>query len=136
MARRLIRNDGHAQLAAAGIVLLGALLVGSWHRGYSLRPWKAEIAAVPDALALLSGEPIVLVQSGLFPHAGYDERFKLLTPETLTDPRHKRAAVILARHVGAYPFEKEDLADFTELTPIRSMPGGIVAVRLSETPLR
>ena len=132
VARRVISNDGYAQLAAAGIVLSGALLVGSWHRGYSLRPWRAEIAAVPEALTLLSSEPIVLVQSGLFPHAGYDVRFKLLTPETLGDPRHKGVAVILAPHIGAYPFGKEDLASLRDLAPIRPMPGGLVAIRLSQ----
>jgi hypothetical protein len=48
----------------------------------------AETAAVPEALAQFSDEPIVLVQSGQFPHAGYDRRFRLLTRETLMDSRN------------------------------------------------
>lgn len=130
LARRFIANAGQAHLAAAAAILLGALLVGSGNRGYSLRPWKDEIAAVPEALARLADEPVVLVQSGLFPHAGYDERFKLLTPETLHDPRHAGAAALLARRVGAYPFKRKDLSCVGELPPIRPMPGGIFAVRV------
>ena len=136
VTRRLINNGGHAQLAAASIVLLGSLLVGSWHRGYSLRPWKASIAALPGALSTFSSEPIVLVQSGLFPHAGYDTRFKLLTPETLSDPRHAGVPVILAERNGAYPFKKEDLAGLRALPPIRALRGGLIAVRLPSAPGR
>jgi hypothetical protein len=135
LTRRIWGQEGRAQLAAAALVLLGSLLVGSWNRGYSLRPWKAEVAAVPGALALLSSEPVVLVQSGLFPHAGYDERFKLLTPETLSDPRHVGVAVLLAGRVGAYPFDKEDLSNLRRLAPIRAMPEGLVAVRLPAAPI-
>jgi Predicted membrane protein (DUF2079) len=80
VARRLLSDPGRAERAASVAVLLGALLVGSGHRGYSLRPWKAEVAAVPEAVAALAGEQTVLVQSGLFPHAGYDERFELSAP--------------------------------------------------------
>ena len=134
VTRRLMRNNPHAHLAAAGIVLLGSLLVGGGHRGYSLRPWNAAVAAVPEALALLSSEPIVLVQSGLFPHAGYDERFKLLTPETLNDSRHATAVVLLTERVGAYPYQGRNLARLRALVPSHPMPEGIVAVRLSGAP--
>lgn len=134
VARRLIKNDANAQVAAASIVLLGSLLVGSSHRGYSLRPWKAEIAAFPAALGQFSKEPVVLVQSGLFPHAGYDERFKLLTPETLNDSRHATAVVLLTERVGAYPYRRRNLARLRALVPSHRMPAGIVAVRLSGPP--
>jgi uncharacterized membrane protein len=131
LARRVVPNAGHAQVAAAAAVLLGPLLVGSGHRGYSLRPWKSEIAAVPQALAQLAGEPRVLVQSGLFPHAGYDERFQLLTPETLADPRNAGAVLLLARRIGAYPFDGWDVGRLSRLTSARAVPGGLTAVRLT-----
>jgi len=134
LARRVVTDVGHARLAAAVVVLLGPLLVGSGHRGYSLRPWKTEIAAVPQALAYLADEPKVLVQSGLFPHAGYDARFQLLTPETLNDPRNAGAVLLLARRVGAYPFRGKDVAGLIQMAPVRAMPGGLTAVRLSHPP--
>lgn len=132
LARRLVANDGHARLAAAAVVLLGPLLVGSGHRGYSLRPWRAEIRAVPQALAQMTGEPRVLVQSGLFPHAGYDPRFQLLTPETLADPRNSGAALLLARRVSAYPFDWKEVARLAALPPVRAEVGGLLAVRLAQ----
>ncbi|MPZ18036.1 MAG: DUF2079 domain-containing protein [Luteitalea sp.] len=134
--RRLVANAGHARLAAAAAIFLGALLVGSGDRGYSLRPWKSEVAAVPEALDRLANEPVVLVQSGLYPHAGYDERVQLLTPETLEDARDTRAVVLLAPDVSAYPFDPSDLADLTLLRPLRAMPPGILAVRLPEAHTR
>jgi hypothetical protein len=131
LARRVVTSPGHAQLAAAVAVLLGPLLVGSGHRGYSLRPWKAEIAAVPRAVAQLADEPRVLVQSGLFPHAGYDERFQLLTPETLGDPRNAGAVLLLARRIGAYPLFSKEVDRLSALPPVRDLPGGLIAVRLT-----
>ncbi len=136
LTRRLARTDAQAQIAAATLVLLGSLLVGSWHRGYSLRPWRASIAALPQALSTFANEPVVLVQSGLFPHAGYDERFRLLTPETLADPRHEGAPVILAERLGAYPFKREDLAHLRALPRIRDLPGRLIVVRLPGKPIR
>jgi hypothetical protein len=112
-------------------VLLGALLVGSGHRGYSLRPWKKEVAAVPQALAQLAAEPKVLVQSGLFPHAGYDERLQLLTPETLDDPCNTGAVILLAHRVGAYPFHGSAVAWLARLPVVQPLPGGLIAVRLT-----
>jgi hypothetical protein len=134
VARRLVTKVGTAQVIAGGAILVGALLVGSGNRGYSLRPWKREMAAVPAALARLADEPVVLVQSGLFPHAGYDGRIQLLTPETLNDPRHAGAAVLLAADVPAYPFRKFDLAGLLYRSPIHPMPAGMTAVRLSTLP--
>jgi hypothetical protein len=90
-------DPARLQIAAAAALLLGSLLVGVGHRGYSFRPWKRQIAAVPEALRRLADEPRVLVQSGLFPHAGYDERFQMLTPETLRDPENAGVAMLLAR---------------------------------------
>jgi len=135
VARRLLSDPGRAERAASVAVLLGALLVGSGHRGYSLRPWKAEVAAVPEALAALAGEQTVLVQSGLFPHAGYDERFELLTPETLNNRRNLGAVLLLSRHVGAYPFTPFDVDRLGQFAPAGAMPGGLVAVRLSQPPM-
>lgn len=134
LARSYVKRRGHAQVCAAGVILLGALLVGSGNRGYSLRPWRPEIAAVPEALGRLAGEPVVLVQSGLFPHSGYDQRHRLLTPETLDDPHHEGAAVLLAPGVSAYPFRRSHLTPLMDLPRIRRMPGGLTAVRLSKQP--
>jgi uncharacterized membrane protein len=131
LARRLVTNAGHAQLAAAVAVLLGPLLVGSGHRGYSLRPWKPETAAVKDALAQLGSEPKVLVQSGLFPHAGYDERFQLLTPETLADPRNAGALLLLARRIGAYPFFGTEMDRISRFPSAGALPNGLLAVRIT-----
>lgn len=129
LARRLVPQLRWASLACATLVLMGALLVGSGNRGYSLRPWRAEIAAVPDALARLSGESLVLVQSGLYPHAGYDARIQLLTPETLRNPRYAGAAVLIAPAIGAYPFRVDDMDGLGRLPPILAMRSGLLAVR-------
>ncbi len=130
-----------ARLVVAALLLGGAVLVGGTHRGYSLRSWKPEIAALPGALAPFADEPVVLIQSGLFPHAGYDGRFKLLTPETLHDPVHADAVVVLARRISAYPFNAKTpghdrhLAALFEAPSIRLMPPGLHAVRASALPV-
>ena len=134
LARRFFADFGRARLMAAALILLGAVLVGSGNRGYSLRPWRAEIAAVPDALSRLADERVVLVQSGLYPHAGYDERIQLLTPATLQDPHYAGAAVLMAPMIGAYPFDPHDLGSLHQLSPIRAMPGGLLAVRRPMAP--
>jgi len=135
LARRVIPEVRWAPLAAAALILMGALLVGSGTRGYSLRPWKAEIAAVPDALQQLADERVVLVQSGLYPHAGYDTRIQLLTPDTLRSPRYAGAAVLIARTVGAFPFRIDELDGLSRLPPICAMPSGLLAVRRPEAPV-
>jgi uncharacterized membrane protein len=131
LTRRFLASAGHAQLAASIAVLLGPLLVGSGHRGYSLRPWKPETAAVQDALTQLGAEPKVLVQSGLFPHAGYDERFQLLTPETLADPRNAGAVLLLGRRIGAYPFFGQEMDRISRFPSAGALPSGLLAVRIT-----
>jgi len=131
VARRLVGSEARAQALAAGAMVLGAILVGSWHRGYSLRPWKAEIAAVSESLAAFPHEKTVLVQSGLFPHAGYDERFKLLTPETLGDPANDGVPLILAPRVGAYPFRKSEVAEIVRRSGSSVSKSGIVTTTVS-----
>jgi hypothetical protein len=115
-----------ARWAAAALVVAGVFAVGS---GYNLRPWKAEIARVPEAMRLLGDEPVVLVQSGLYPHAGYDARVKLLSSVTLHDPALAGAAVLLARRVDAYPIDTNTLEPLLRETQIRPMPAGLVSVR-------
>jgi hypothetical protein len=116
-------------------VLLGALLAGATRAGYSLRPWKHETAAAPKAARRLHDEDVVLVQSGLFPHVGYDDRFRLLTPETLDDPRHAGAVVLLTPRLGAYPFSARSLTEsLAGRSPNGEMPDGLLAVRLPEGP--
>ena len=52
----------------------------------------------------------MLVQSGLYPHAGYEERVQLLTPEALLETQNAGVAVLLAPAISAYPFQSEDRA--------------------------
>jgi hypothetical protein len=123
-------DTARARMMASLAVLAGALLVGSTNAGYSLRPWKAEIREVGAAISDLSGERVILVQSGLYPHAGYDARVQLLTPETLRDPRNAGAAVMLAPGISAYPFHPGDLDDLAKLAPVRTAASGLIVVRL------
>jgi len=129
VARRISGGEGRARMCAAAILVAGALFVGVSDKGYSLRPWKAEIAATPDAVHALDGERIVLVQSGLFPHVGYDQRLQLLTPETLHDPGNDGAAILLAPDVSGYPFRRREIQALAQLKPIRPLAAGLVAVR-------
>lgn len=131
LAERLFPT-AQARLVSSMVVLLGALLVGSQTAGYSLRPWKTQLRAVPRALALLADEPVVLVQSGLYTHAGYGPRTLLLTPETLRNSAYTHAAVLVSRQVSAYPFAVDDLRPLFELQPIATMPDGLLAVRLQD----
>jgi uncharacterized membrane protein len=128
LARRFVRHR-RPPLWAAGIVALGALLVGSGRAGYSLRPWRAEVAAVPDAVSLLASEGVLLVQSGLYPHAGFSPRVQLLTPDGLRDPRNTDAAILIAPEAGGYPYSREELHRLARLPVIRQLPAGLVAVR-------
>jgi uncharacterized membrane protein len=130
VTRRIWKDPIRAQLVASAAIVLGALLGGLTDAGYSLRPWKAEISAVPSALAQLAGEPVVLVQSGLYPHAGYESRVQLLTPEALTNPQNAGAAVLLAPAISAWPIPNEELASLARLVPVGVMPQGLLVVRV------
>jgi hypothetical protein len=133
LSMRVMTNSGCTRIAAATLILAGALLVGSGNGGYSLQPWRSEIAAVPEALTRLATERVVLVQSSLYPHTGYDGRIQLLTPSTLHDPTHAGAAVLVAPAMGTYPFEVEDILSISQLPTIHSMRG-LVAVRIPARP--
>jgi hypothetical protein len=133
IARHLPIAPGRQRFVAAGVVLGSALLVGSSNAGYSLRPWRAEVASVTDALSPYSRERI-LVQSGLYPHAGYDARIELLTPEAVADPRRAGSLVLLGTSVGTYPFSNEEIARLRQLPAVAtSADSGLRLVRL---PLR
>jgi uncharacterized membrane protein len=116
---------------ASAIVVLAAMIVGP---GYTVMPWKGEVTAVPQAIERLSDERIVLVQSGLYPHAGYDERVQLLTPRTLRNPANIGAAALIAPRVSHYPFRRRTLACLAELPVIAPMPDGLMAVRVVPLP--
>jgi hypothetical protein len=128
LARRFVPRR-RALLWAAAIVVHGALLVGSSRAGYSLRPWRPEITAVPEAVSLLGSERVLLVQSGLYPHAGYSPRVQLLTPHSVRDPVNIEAAILIAPEAGGYPFSREELHQLARLPVIRQLPAGLVAVR-------
>jgi len=130
LTKRALASNCCSRVAASMLILAGALLVGSGDRGYSVLPWKTEVAAVPDALAQLADERLVLVQSGLYPHSGYDARIQLLTPITLHDSKSTGAAVLVAPAVGAFPFSVDDILKISQLPAIRSLPAGLVAVRI------
>ena len=129
IALRRFLLDRHWQLWAAAVVVLGALLVRSDTAGYSLRPWRREVAAVRDAAASLGSERVVLVQSGLYPHAGYSSRVQLMTREGLRDPRNAGATIILAPGVSAYPLSDDELAALERLPPVAHLSAGLIAVR-------
>ena len=133
LTRALTPDIGRAERLASGIVLSGALIVGSWYSGYVLRPWRPEITGVPEALRRLADEPVVLVESGLYPHAGYEQRIKLLTPETLQAASARGVAVLLAPAVSAYPLATAETNALYQRPPIGPMPTGLVAVRTSDT---
>jgi len=118
-----------ARVAASFAVVCGALLAGITNAGYSLRPWKPEVAAVPRIVASLTEERAVLVQSGLYPHAGYESRVQLLTKDTLRDPRYAGAAILLAPRVSGYPLTPDELAALSRLPVVTSTPDGVLIVR-------
>ena len=130
LTRRLLGSEDRAQLAAAVLVLSGALLVGAGSRGYSLRPWKPEVAAVPAAVRMLHNEPVLLVQSGLYPHAGYEPRVKLLTREALADAQRTGAAILISPRINAYPMVRDEIEALRSLPSVGVMPGGLTAVRV------
>lgn len=128
-ARASIRHQGRAKAVAAAAIVFGALLGGISDAGYSLRPWKPDVAAVPQVIGALEDGQVVLVQSGLYPHAGYGSNVQLLTRETLNDPRFADAVLLLSRSVSAYPLSPSDTAPLYALPIVSSTPSGLIAVR-------
>ena len=120
-----------APALASAIVVLAAMSVGP---GYTVMPWKPEVTSVSRAIELLANERVVLVQSGLYPHAGYDERVRLLTPRTLRNPANVGAAALIAPRVSSYPFKRRAISCLAELPVIAPMPGGLMAVRVVPLP--
>jgi uncharacterized membrane protein len=131
VTRRLFSDAARGRRVAAAAIILGSLVAGITDAGYSLRRWKPEVAAVPAAIAELAAEPVVLVQSGLYPHAGYDARVQLLTAEAVASPRNAGAAILLAPPVNAFPLSKEAVAALSQRPAIKELPGGLVAVRVT-----
>jgi uncharacterized membrane protein len=129
LADRLGSGGGRARALAAAMILVAALLAGASNAGYSLRPWKAQVAAVPRMLRDLSAERLVLVQSALYPHAGYEERVQLLTLDSLRDPRYAGAALLLAPGLSAYPLSDAELSGLTRLRVVAESPEGLLVVR-------
>jgi hypothetical protein len=129
LARRLFGREASAHIAAAAMVLLAAVLVYGDRAGYSLRPWRPEVAAAPRVVERLASEPAILVQSALYPHTGYDPRVVLLTRETLRDAQYSGAATLLAPRLNAYPFAKGELDALEAGAQPTAGDGGIVVVR-------
>jgi hypothetical protein len=113
------------EVAAASIVLVTSVSTGL---GYSLRPWKHELKAVPEAVARLSEYDEVLVQGGLYPHAGYDGHVQLLTPHDLRATEGKQAAILLAPRGSIYPLEKQQWECLAELPRVTPIPDELIAV--------
>ena len=129
LADRLGSHQGQARAIAAAVILAGALTAGMSNAGYSLRPWKPQVSAVPQMLWDLREERVVLVQSGLYPHAGYDERVQLLTNESLTDPRYAGAVLLLAPELSGYPLSTADLHALSQRPLIAQSASGLLVVR-------
>jgi uncharacterized membrane protein len=125
------------QTVAAGLIVFGSLCGGFTSGGYSLRPWNQAIAETPDAIRRLSQEESrVLVQSGLYPHAGYDARVQLLTPQALADDSNIGAIMVLAPSVSAWPLLADDLsrlAQSSKPVDIGKAESGLVLVRLGKS---
>ena len=130
LADRVNINRNKAHVIAAAVVAGGSLLPSISTGGYSLRPWRPETAEVGTVLQHLKDEPAVLVQSGLYPHAGYESRVQLLTKDSLVDERYAGAAIVLAPALSAYPMDDSpELKTLTERPAIRSPANGVIVVR-------
>lgn len=134
LADRFGSHRGGARAVAAAVILAAALLAGASNAGYSLRPWKPQVGAVPRILRQLSGERSVLVQSALYPHAGYDERVQLLTQDSLRDPRYAGAALLLAPDLSAYPLSTGELGALLRLRTVAQSTEGLLVVRVPAQP--
>ena len=110
VGRLFLRDPRVVQVAGAIVLVAGSLVGGLTSGGYSLRPWKPAVLEVAGTIdRLLETDARVLVQSGLYPHAGYDSRVQLLTPETLSAPANNGAFIVVAPTVGAWPLSGDDL---------------------------
>ena len=116
------------------MILAGALLAGISDAGYSLRPWKPQVSAVPPMLRQLDGERFVLVQSALYPHAGYDERIQLLTSESIRDPRYAGAALLLAPGLSTYPLPPAEFEALSQWEVVARSDQGLLVVRATAPP--
>ena len=125
---RVKMNKNKARVIGAGLIVAGSLLPSISTGGYSLRPWRPEIGELSAVLAQLTGERTVLVQSALYPHAGYDSRVQLLTKESLADARYAGAAVVIAPAMSAYPMDAE-LNSLAQRPAILSTGTGLVVIR-------
>ena len=123
--RRLPRPD----LYAAAALTAGALLVFGTRAGYVLRPWNADVAAVSSLLTSLKQERLILVDSNLYPHAGYDSRIQLLTPDTLQAKDSAGAAIVLTKHRDPYPFTKEAMQEVRRLPSVVEGSGTLIVLR-------
>jgi uncharacterized membrane protein len=128
LASAFTSQRGRARALASVVIVFGALVAGISDAGYSLRPWKEEISALPAFLRTLGGGQPLLVQSGLYPHAGYASRIQLLTTETLNDPKYVGATVVLAPGLSGYPLTTLDLQKLGQL-PLIAEGSGLVAIR-------
>jgi hypothetical protein len=123
--RRLPRPE----VLAASIVTVGALLVFGSRAGYVLRPWNPDVAALPGVLESLQQERLILVDSNLYPHAGYATRIQLLTPETLRAEASAGAAIVLTMRRDAYPFTPEALEQVRQLPAVIEAKGTLIVRR-------
>jgi uncharacterized membrane protein len=133
VTRWLHLGEQGANLLPATVILLGAMMVGGnaiGGGGYTLRPWRPEIGAVPSAIAALSAEPVILVQSGLYIRAGYQPYVRLLTPQAVSDPANAGAVMLIAPDINGYPLTRQDVAALAHLQSARSLGSGLLAVRL------
>jgi uncharacterized membrane protein len=134
LADRFGTHRGRARATAAAVILAGALFAGISDAGYSLRPWKPQVGAVSRMLRQLNGERFVLVQSALYPHAGYDERTQLLTNESIRDPRFAGAALLLAPGLSAYPLSTAEFEALSQREVVARSDEGLLVVRASAPP--
>ena len=117
-----------AEVAAAAVILATTVSTGL---GYSLRPWKHELKAVPEALARLHGYDEVLVQGGLYPHAGYDGRVQLLTQHDLRATENRRVAILLAPRVSTYPLKQHEWDCLAALPRVAQTTEQLVAITVT-----
>jgi len=128
LAGLMIRDRARARALAAAVIVFGALIAGISNAGYVLRPWKEQVTATAAFLKTLDGERTLLVQSGVYPHAGYESRVQLLTSDTLNDPKYRGAAIVLAPGLNAYPLTTAEFQDLEHL-PVIASRQGLIAVR-------